>query len=316
MEASTDIVIGISSCVLGEQVRYDGGHKRLQFVTEELSRHFRFEPVCPEVAIGLGIPRPTIRLTGDPDAPRVRGSDDADLDVTIPLKELGEQKAKELDFISGYIFCAKSPSCGMERVPVYSEDGRALGKIGVGAYAKALMEARPLLPVEENGRLNDALLRENFVLRVMAMHRWQSMMRDGLSVSALQSFHRNHKFLLLAHHQQIYRDLGPMLANIDDLEKTAEQYIERFMAALKKPASRRNHVNTLMHMQGFFKEQLSQTERDELNDAIHKYREGVLPLLYPLALLRLYLKKHPNPYLEDQTYLEPYPEDLQLRYGL
>ncbi|WP_372750549.1 YbgA family protein [Litorivivens sp.] len=318
MNLPQTITLGISSCLLGQEVRFDGGHKNLPFASKELSRHFEFYPVCPEMAVGLGTPRPTLRLVQSAqDTIRVRRSEDNSIDVTDELAAVADKTVTDAPYISGYVVCAKSPSCGMERVPVYKEDGHGLGKIGVGAFAQRLMEKLPLLPVEENGRLNDPLLRENFVMRVIAYRRWQELQSAGISAAGLQEFHRRHKFLLLAHNQSIYRELGPLVADAtNDLEASAAEYFARFMGALARPASRSNHTNSLMHMQGFVKEHLDSEERQDLSDQIDKYRTGTLPLLVPLALLERYAKKYDVDYLLDQFYFHPYPEDLKLRYGL
>jgi uncharacterized protein YbgA (DUF1722 family)/uncharacterized protein YbbK (DUF523 family) len=316
MSDTPSIRIGISACLLGDQVRYDGGHKRLPFASEELSRHFDFVKICPEQAIGMGVPRPTIRLVGDAENPRLLGSTDTSLDVTEKMTVFARDTAASLDYISGYILCAKSPSCGMERVPVYSEEGTGLGKIGVGLFAKQLMDAQPLLPVEENGRLNDVHLRENFVLRVVAYSRWQAMMAEGLSAKRLQDFHRRHKFLLLAHNQPLYRELGPIVAESGDLNDMADRYIQKFMQAIRQPATIKNHTNTLMHIQGFFKDHLDSTDKAQLSDVIKEYAAGMLPLLVPLEMLSMFLKKYQVDYLLDQYYFSPYPRDLKLRIGL
>ncbi|CAA0111458.1 YbgA family protein [Zhongshania aliphaticivorans] len=316
MSDTPSIRIGISACLLGDQVRYDGGHKRLPFASEELSRHFDFIKICPEQAIGMGVPRPTIRLVGDADSPRLLGSTDSSLDVTEKMTVFARDTAATLDYISGYILCAKSPSCGMERVPVYSEEGAGLGKIGVGLFAKQLMDAQPLLPVEENGRLNDVHLRENFVLRVVAYSRWQTMMAEGLSAKRLQDFHRRHKFLLLAHNQPLYRELGPIVAESGDLNDMADRYIQKFMQAIRQPATIKNHTNTLMHIQGFFKDHLDSSDKAQLSDVIKEYAAGMLPLLVPLEMLSMFLKKYQIDYLLDQYYFTPYPRDLKLRIGL
>ncbi|WP_317889674.1 YbgA family protein [Spongiibacter pelagi] len=311
------IQIGISACLLGDLVRYDGGHKRFPFATDELSRHFEFIRVCPEQAIGLGVPRPTIQLVGDPDQPRVQGSKDKNIDVTDALAEFGRKTAAQLSYISGYIFCAKSPSCGMERVPVYADNGHSLGKVGVGAFARQIMEHNPLLPVEENGRLNDVLLRENFVLRVMAYSRWQQLQIEGISTKGLQDFHRRHKFLLLAHNQTIYRQLGPLVADAhQDIEQAAQQYITQFMTALAKPARPGDHCNAMQHIQGFLREHISSEDRQQLRRMIDDYAAGQLPLLAPLEMLHVMLQKYRVDYLLDQYYLNPYPKDLRLRVAL
>ncbi|WP_339675468.1 DUF523 and DUF1722 domain-containing protein [uncultured Zhongshania sp.] len=316
MSDTSAIRIGISACLLGEQVRYDGGHKRLPFASDELARHFDFVKICPEQAIGMGVPRPTIRLVGDPDSPRLVGSSDSSLDVTEKMTVFARDTVATLDYISGYILCAKSPSCGMERVPVYSDSGVGLGKVGVGLFAKQLMAAHPLLPVEENGRLNDVHLRENFVLRVVAYARWQAMAAEGLSAKRLQDFHRRHKFLLLAHNQPIYRELGPIVAEAGDVNEIGDRYISKFMQAIRHPASVKNHTNTLMHIQGFFKEHLDASDKAQLSEVIRDYSEGLLPLLVPLEMLGMFLKKYQVDYLLDQYYFTPYPRDLKLRMGL
>lgn len=316
MNETPSIRIGISACLLGDQVRYDGGHKRLPFASDELSRHFDFVKICPEQAIGMGVPRPTIRLVGDPENPRLIGSTDSSLDVTDKMTAFARDTAAKLNYISGYILCAKSPTCGMARVPVYSESGNGLGKVGVGLFAKQLMAAQPLLPVEENGRLNDVHLRENFVLRVVAYSRWQAMMAEGLTAKRLQDFHRRHKFLLLAHNQPIYRDLGPIVAEAADLNDRADRYIDKFMEAIRHPASVKNHTNTLMHIQGFFKDHLDAGDKAQLSSIINDYSAGLLPLLVPLEMLGMFLKKYQVEYLLDQYYFTPYPRDLKLRIGL
>ena len=308
--------IGISACLLGEPVRYDGGHKRLPFADEELSRHFDFISICPEQAIGMGVPRPTIRLVGDPANPQLIGSSDKSINVTDAMQAFAKTTALGLTEISGYILCAKSPSCGMERVPVYDEQGNGLGKVGVGLYAKQLMAAHPLLPVEENGRLNDVHLRENFVMRVVAYARWQALLRTGITANGLEDFHRRHKFLLLAHNQVIYRELGPIVAEAGDINDKASRYIALFMRGLKHIASIKNHANTLMHIQGFFKDHLDAEDKLQLSATIRDYAAGELPLLVPLEMLSHYLKKYQVDYLLDQYYFDPYPRDLKLRMGL
>jgi uncharacterized protein YbgA (DUF1722 family) len=204
----------------------------------------------------------------------------------------------------------------MERVPVYDEQGNGLGKVGVGLFARQLMAVHPLLPVEENGRLNDVHLRENFVLRVVAYSRWQAIIAQGLNSKLLEDFHRRHKFLLLAHNQTIYRELGPIVAEAGEINERGERYIKKFMLALKQPASTKNHTNTLMHIQGFFKDHLDADDRLKLTETVRDYAAGQLPLLVPLEMLSHYLKKYHIDYLLDQYYFDPYPRDLKLRMGM
>ncbi|MFQ2091906.1 MULTISPECIES: DUF523 and DUF1722 domain-containing protein [Aeromonas] len=311
------IKVGISACLLGQEVRFDGGHKRSSFCERDLGSHFDYHPVCPEMAIGLGAPRAAIRLVKRQGEIRAEASNGS-FDVTDRLIAFSEQKARQLDFLSGYILCAKSPSCGMERVRIYGANNEGSAKEGVGLFAKALMEANPLLPVEEDGRLCDPILRENFVLRVFAYHDWQQLCARGITASALIRFHSRYKYLVLSHATTHYRALGKLLGNLAkaDLQEVADSYIKGLMAALTLRANRRSHTNVLMHLQGYFKRVLTPAQKQELCEAIDKYRTGLFPLLVPLTLIRHYLREYPNPYLSEQVYLNPHPDTLKLRYGL
>ena len=311
------IKVGISACLLGQEVRFDGGHKRSSFCERDLGAHFDYHPVCPEMAIGLGAPRAAIRLVKRHGEIRAEASNGS-FDVTDQLIAFSEQKARQLDFISGYILCAKSPSCGMERVRIYGANNEGSAKEGVGLFAKALMEANPLLPVEEDGRLCDPILRENFVLRVFAYHDWQQLCARGITASALIRFHSRYKYLVLSHATTHYRTLGKLLGNLGkaNLQEVADSYIKGLMAALTLRANRRSHTNVLMHLQGYFKRVLTPAQKQELADTIDKYRTGIFPLLVPLTLIRHYLREYPNTYLAEQVYLNPHPDTLKLRYGL
>lgn len=311
------IKVGISACLLGQEVRFDGGHKRSSFCERDLGPHFDYHPVCPEMAIGLGAPRAAIRLVKRQGEIRAEASNGS-FDVTDRLIAFSEQKARQLDFLSGYILCAKSPSCGMERVRIYGANNEGSAKEGVGLFAKALMEANPLLPVEEDGRLCDPILRENFVLRVFAYHDWQQLCARGITASALIRFHSRYKYLVLSHATTHYRALGKLLGNLAkaDLQEVADSYIKGLMAALTLRANRRSHTNVLMHLQGYFKRVLTPAQKQELCEAIDKYRTGLFPLLVPITLIRHYLREYPNPYLSEQVYLNPHPDTLKLRYGL
>ncbi|HHQ4899938.1 TPA: YbgA family protein [Aeromonas veronii] len=312
------IKVGISACLLGQEVRFDGGHKRSSFCERDLGAHFDYHPVCPEMAIGLGAPRAAIRLVKRNGEIRAEASNGS-FDVTEKLIAFSEQKARQLDFISGYILCAKSPSCGMERVKVYGANNEGSAKEGIGLFAKALMEANPLLPMEEDGRLCDPILRENFVLRVFAYHDWQQLCARGITASALIRFHSRYKYLVLSHATTHYRALGKLLGNLGksaNLQEVADNYIKGLMTALTLRANRRSHTNVLMHLQGYFKRVLTPAQKQELADTIDKYRTGIFPLLVPLTLIRHYLREYPNPYLAEQVYLNPHPDTLKLRYGL
>jgi len=309
------IQIGISACLLGEKVRYDGGHKASQYCMQELSQVFSYVPVCPEMAIGLSTPRPTIRLVQEESGIRLLASDKS-FDVTDAMQAFSEERVAALDYLSGYIVCAKSPSCGMERVRVY--DGRTgySSKSGVGLYTANLQRTYPYLPVEEDGRLHDLVLKENFITRVFANHAWKTLTHEGITRQSLVAFHTRYKFLLLAHHQAHYRELGRYVANFsDDIEQDAQQYYQLFMQALMHPATRKNHTNVLQHIQGFFSDRLTAKQKQELTDLIAKYNQGLLPLLVPITLIRHYLNEFDEEYIAQQVYLNPHPQALKLHYG-
>ena len=282
------IKVGISACLLGDPVRFNGGHKESRLCSETLARHFQFVPICPEVAIGLGTPREPIRLVGDPDHPRAVGSVHPELDVSDALNAYGERIAIELDDISGYILMQKSPSCGMERVKVYQANGHPVDGGGSGLFAKSLMRMRPDLPVEEAGRLNDPVLCENFLTRIFAHAEWQRLLRNGLTCKALVDFHSRYKYQLMASDPQQYKALGRMVAGVGKtpLEAFAPAYFSQLMAALKKTASRGNHSNVLQHLSGYLKKHLEGEDKQELQRLITQYRQGVLPLVVPLTLLK------------------------------
>ncbi len=314
-ESNQNIKIGISACLLGEGVRYDGGHKRSVFCTEQLSEYVDFVPLCPEVGIGLPVPRPTIRLE-DHDSNIIAKSADG-TDVTRSLRQFGKEATSKIKGVSGYIFCAKSPSCGMERVKVYQGDSKMNSATGIGIFAEELMRNHPLLPVEENGRLNDALLRETFISRVYAYSHWQAIEARGITKESLIDFHSQYKYFLMAHDLAAYKTLGKLLADLSGgVANIADGYISEFMKSISKPISRKHHSNVLQHIQGYFKKDLSSAQRQEFAAVIKDYREGMLPLLAPLTLIRHFLAEYPDPYLEKQRYLQPYPVTMNLRYGL
>ncbi|MBD1388514.1 DUF1722 domain-containing protein [Neiella sp. HB171785] len=312
------IQIGVSACVVGQGVRFDGGHKRLGFADRDLREFVSYVPVCPEVAIGMGVPRPTIRQVEVDGAIEVRGSTDASINVTEQLASYSQQQSQTLDGLSGFIVCAKSPSCGMERIKVYHPDGHTLRHDSVGVFTKALMERYPLLPVEENGRLCDPVLRENFVTRVYALQHWQRMIHSGLTADKLVKFHSRYKFMVMASHQTSYRTLGQLISDLssNDLQDVADEYIYGLMYALKQRANRKGHTNTLMHLQGYFKKFIGTEERQALADVIDKYRRGLLPLMAPMTLIQHLLVKFPNEYLSSQVYIRPHPDKLALRQQL
>jgi uncharacterized protein YbgA (DUF1722 family)/uncharacterized protein YbbK (DUF523 family) len=309
--------LGVSACLLGAKVRFDGGHKRNRFLIDELGRYFEFVPFCPEVAIGMGTPRPSIRLVGDVLAPRALGSRDAGLDVTDALQAYSANRARRLQDLSGFIFKKDSPSCGMARVKVYS-DKNMPQRDGVGIFARAVQQENPLLPVEEEGRLNDSALRENFVSRVFVYARWQALCQQGLSKKGLLDFHTRHKLLLMAHSPIAYRELGRLLAQSDNatLDELADRYVERVMEVLKAPASRKRHVNVLQHILGYLRKHVDAARRADLVDVIDDYRRGIVPLIVPVTLLQHHFHSNPHPWISRQVYMNPHPRELMLRNSL
>jgi uncharacterized protein YbgA (DUF1722 family)/uncharacterized protein YbbK (DUF523 family) len=306
------ILIGISSCLLGEKVRYDTGHKNHSYISNTLGQYFTFKPFCPEMAIGLGTPRETIRLVQIDDEIRCVGTKNADHDVTDRLKNCAEEQKPWHADLCGYILKKDSPSCGMERVKVYK--GTMGEKIGSGIYARVLQDNFPNLPIEEEGRLGDAILRENFIKRVYAYRDWKDLMEGELTIKALTDFHSAYKYALLSHDQHRTRALGNMLGESagKDPKSLAECYFVEMMRILKIRATRKNHVNVLQHLQGFLKGDLDKEDKAELTETIAQYRQGLLPLIVPIVLLRHHFRRNPKPFVERSKYLAPHPSELML----
>lgn len=311
---SRQIPIGISACLLGQEVRFDGGHKNDSYINGTLSDYFSFTPFCPEVAIGLGIPRPPIRLVQHDDGLRLLGVKDASRDYTAAMQAYGERMAIELADLCGFIFKKGSPSCGMERVKVYAPDGRSIDK-GSGLFAAAIRARHPLIPMEEEGRLGDPGLRENFITRVFVYHAWRELKRRGLSAARLIAFHSDHKYLIMAHNQAAYRRMGKMLAEAGKAEmvELAVAYEQELMNALAKPAKRQQHVNVLQHLLGYLRKHLDADDKAEMGEIIEQYRQGIVPLIVPITLLKHHFRRHPHDYIERQVYLSPHPHELMLR---
>src|SRR5690554_3788953 len=311
------IKVAISACLLGAPVRYNGGHKQSLLCKDVLSQYFTYIPICPEQAIGLGTPREPIRLVGDSSNPRAVGTVTASLDVTAALTDYGQRTAVEMDDLCGYILMQKSPSCGMQRVKVY-QDNNHPAQHGSGLFAAAVMRTQPNLPVEEDGRLNDPVLRENFITRVFAYAEWRQLLDSGLSLTALYTFHARYKYQLMANSPADCTALGRLLASNHQLplEDLADQYFSLFMSALKKIANRGSHTNVLQHISGYIKRSLAADERQELQTLISQYRSGIVPLIVPLTLLKHHFKRHPDRYIAGQVYLQPHPENLSLRNAI
>ncbi len=310
--------IAISACLLGAEVRFNGGHKESQLCSQILAKHFDFVPICPEVAIGLGTPREAIRLVGEPNAPRAIGTRNRELDVSQALSDYGQRMATELHDLSGYIVMQKSPSCGLERVKVYQDNGYPAAGGGTGLYTAAFCRQRPDLPIEEDGRLNDPVLRENFLTRVYAYAEWQRLLAAGLTRRAITDFHARYKYQLMANNPLQYKALGRLLGDLGqhDPAELGPRYFSQLMAALKRCATRGTHSNVLQHLSGYLKQALSSADKQELQQLIEQYRNGIVPLVVPLTLLKHHLRQHPHGYVAQQAYLQPHPETLSLRNAL
>ncbi|HET9598132.1 MAG TPA: DUF523 and DUF1722 domain-containing protein [Anaeromyxobacteraceae bacterium] len=310
-----EIRVGISSCLLGENVRWDGGHKEDAFATGLLARFVTFVPVCPEVEVGMGVPRETIRLERRAGGVRLVAPGSG-TDHTEAMRGWAERRVAQLARLdlSGYVLKKDSPSCGMERVRVHGAKGPP-ARDGRGAFAAVLMERLPLLPVEEEGRLHDLALRENFVERVFAHRRLRDLFTGRWSVGDLVRFHSAEKLLVLAHEPAAYARLGRLVAGAKgrDRADVAREYAEVYMGALRKLATRGRHANVLQHMAGYLKDLASPADRAELAEAIGDYRRGLVPLVVPVTLLKHHVRRHEIAYLAGQRYLEPHPKELMLR---
>ncbi len=308
-------IIGVSSCLMGEEVRYDGGHKRCRFITDDLAPYVRFTVSCPEAAIGLGIPRPPIRLAGDFEAPEVVGVKDASINVTRQLVAYSQERAKTVGSISGYIFKKDSPSCGMRSVKVYPPNGAQPQRKGQGVFARAIMNEKPYLPVEDEGRLNDSVIRENFINRVFVYHHWQQLMLQKPLAKDLIHFHSQHKYLVMAHSQAAYKRLGQMLGQQQGkpIDMVAQTYISELMTALSRKVTRVRHINVMQHMLGYLKKRISGEDKAEMQQIMNAYRREEIPLIVPMTMLQHYFRVYPDPYINSQVYLKPAPAGLGLR---
>lgn len=307
--------IGISSCLLGQEVRYNGGHKRDDFLVGTVGPFVEWVPVCPEVEVGMGVPRPAIRLERIGGDVRLLMPSTGD-DLTEAMRDFSRGRVEALAALGldGYVLKKDSPSCGMERVRIYQGAG-APSKGGRGLFAEALLSRLPHLPVEEEGRLDDPRLRESFVTRVFVHHRWQEGEREGWTRAALMRFHELHKFLVMARNQAAMRRLGKLLGESgrnDSIHDLATDYQEGLTAVLNRPATRRGHTNVLHHLLGFVSEGLDAGDRAELVETIERYRLGLVPLVVPLTLIRHQVRRQKVEYLCDQVYLEPHPHELML----
>lgn len=312
--ASRPIRIGISSCLLGAKVRFDGGHKKDDFLVNTFGTWVEWVPVCPEVEVGMGTPRESVRLIREGDGVRMVAPKSG-RDWTEEMHALSARRVEQLEKheLCGYVLKKDSPSCGMERVKVYGAGMPT--KSGRGLYADALLVRYPNLPVEEEGRLNDPRLRDNFVERVFAYHRLRAFFAGRWTVGSLVAFHTAHKLQLMAHSAEAYRQLGTLVAAAKPLPRAevARRYEDLFMSGLRTIATARRNANVLYHILGYFREPLDTGSRQELLDLIEDYRRGLVPLVVPVTLIRHYVRVHGIAYLAGQTYLEPHPKELMLR---
>lgn len=307
--------VGVSDCLLGHEVRHDGGHKRDLFVVKVLDDYFDWVPVCPEVEVGMGTPREPLRLVRDGDAVHMI-TVKTGVDWTERMVAYSEERTERLvsDHLRGFILKKDSPSCGMDRVKVYDHN-QVPAKTGRGLFAERLLERFPNLPVEEEGRLNDRPLRENFIARVYTYDRWRTLLESEPSAGDIVGFHSRHKLLLLAHDPATYYAMGPLVAEAGTLPlpELLERYERALMTALASPAPARRHVNTLHHILGFLKDELDADDKVEILDVIEQFREGIVPLVAPLTLLKSHLRRIDNEWVKSQVYLDPYPRELGLR---
>ncbi len=309
------IKLGISSCLLGNAVRWNAGHKLDKYLANTLGQFVDFVPVCPEVEAGFGVPRESFRLVGDIENPRLI-TFKTKTDHTDQMQRWAKKRVKELEKedLCGFIFKSDSPSSGMIRVKVYSEKGMPVKK-GVGMFARAYMDHFPGIPVEDDGRLNNPAIRENFIERVFTFKRWRESFAERRSMGNLVKFHTCNKLLLLSHSQNHYRQMGKLVAGGKKLPiKTLySQYEQLLMEALELKTTIKKNSNVLQHLMGYFKKQLSADEKQELLEVFDQYRRWLVPLIVPITLINHYVRKYDQPYLKMQTYLNPHPVELKLR---
>lgn len=309
------IKLGISACLLGEKVRYDGTHQHDRFLTDTLGKYVEYVPLCPEVECGMPIPREALRLVGVPESPRLV-TQKTHIDYTDQMLGWAAKRLVELEKedLCGFIFKSRSPSSGMERIKVYSDKGMPVQK-GVGVFARAFMTHFPLLPVEDDGRLHDLKIRENFIQRIFTLKRWRETLKCQKDAPGLIDFHTRHKLLILSHSQDYYRKMGKLVAHQKEFEtrKLFEQYEFLLMKALDLKTTIKKNLNVLYHLMGYFKKDLSADEKQELLEIFEKYRDGYIPLIVPVTLINHFVRKYRQSYLAQQVYLNPHPIELQLR---
>ncbi|GAB3489026.1 YbgA family protein [Marinomonas epiphytica] len=309
------IPVGISACLVGDNVRFNGGHSRSSFCTNDLADFFEYQKFCPEMAAGFDSPRPSLRLEGDPNSPRMVFSKNSEQDVSGVFLSASTPYIDTLSHLDGYILMKKSPSCGLERIKVYQENGHPHMQRTQGLFTQALQKRFPLLPMEEEGRLNDPRLRENFILRVFTHHDYRQSIGDTPSMHKLINFHSRYKYTVMAHSQSTYKALGKLLSGQDirPVEQIADDYFTQLMTCLSTPANRKNHCNVLMHLVGYLKRQVDVGVRQDILNVVEQYRRGEVNLATPMTLLHHYLKQYGSRYINQQSYFMPYPATLGIR---
>jgi len=311
---STIPKIGISSCLMGHSVRFDGGHKKNRLITDVLVNHMDVQTVCPEIGIGLGVPRQTIRLQDIDGETRLVASKDSQQDYTDSMSQYADSVTQQYSQLDGFIFKKGSPTCGAFRVPVVVHKDGHRRYDGSGLFAKIFMEKFPWIPVEEEGRLNDSDLQQNFIERVYALNRWHAIPNPDHNLAAFIEFHATHKLMLMARNHAEYRYLGRWVAetNYQNLKDRRQGYIEHFMLVMRNNVTKGRHVNVLMHIMGYLKNKLSKADKMELLNSFESYRNSYLPLSAILLLLKHHLRKYPVPYINKQNYLEPFPQEITI----
>lgn len=310
------IPLGISACLLGQSVRYNGGHKMDRFILQTLGDYFTYVPVCPEVECGMPIPRESMRLEGNPAEYRLITHKTKE-DKTQQMREWARKRLKELENtdLCGYIFKSKSPSSGLFRVKIYAPEGHHVWNTGSGIWAGMFRENFPLLPLEEDGRLHDPKLRENFIERVFVFKRWRDFIESKPAYGNLVEFHTRHKLLIMSHDLQFYRSMGKLVAEgrKQAFNELLDKYLKMLLAAMAKLGTTKKHVNVLQHILGYFKKELSANEKQEFLEITEQYRREHLPLVVPVTMLNHFVRKYRNEYLEKQWYLHPHPTERRLR---
>lgn len=308
-------VMGIGSCLAGNAVRYNGETKRPNEHVRSICEHFEMRAFCPEMGIGMGVPRKPIHLVGLEHAVRALDVDTHSRDYTEQLAAYAARVLSQAPELCGYILVKGSPSCGFERVKRFTDTGHGVAADQQGIFAAALGRADPLLPLEDDGRLNDPGLRESFVTRAYTYHEWKQLVKAGLSTRRLVAFYSRYKYLVMAHHVPTYRELGQLVADAgkQPLEAQARAFVTRLMQGLSQCATRRTHANVLYHIAGYLKRDIPATERQRLTELIDQYRQGIVPLVVPITMLRHHFANNPNAYIDSQAFMAPFPDELKLR---